>query len=336
MEFRKYNSIENAYQKGILEQIIIHGFEKGTYIVQEKVHGANFSFFTDGKTIKIAKRTDFIQEREEFYNAQKILKNYQEKIIMLFEKVKEHYPEITHIVVYGELFGGSYKHPDVKTIPHAIKVQKGIEYCPDNEFYAFDIKLDNNKLVDVEIANEFFESLGFLYAKTLFKGSLKEALAYPNTFNSTIPEYFGLPSLTDNIAEGVVIKPIVAKHFGNEARVILKNKNEKWSEKSKTKNRTTVSKTVVFTPSAQAVWDELESYITTNRLYNVLSKIGEFHPKITGQLVGLFAKDVLNEFMKDQKESFLDLEKETQKAITKQLNKAVIKIIKEEFMTLKV
>lgn len=336
MEFRKYNSIENAYQKGFLEQIIIHGFEKETYMVQEKVHGANFSFFTDGKTIKIAKRTDFIQEGEVFYNAQKILKDKRDKIIMLFEKVKEHYPEITHIVVYGELFGGSYKHPEVKSIPDAIKVQKGIEYCPNNEFYAFDIKLDNNEFVDVETANEFFESIGVLYAKTLFKGSLKEALAYPNIFNSTIPEYFGLPPLTDNVAEGVIIKPMVAKCFGNGVRVILKNKNEKWTEKSKAKSKGNVSKTVVFTPAAQAVWDELDRYVTTNRLYNVLSKIGEFHPKITGQLVGLFAKDVLNEFLKEQEESFLTLEKETQKAITKQLNKAVINMIKEEFMTLKV
>lgn len=28
MEFRKYNSIENTYQKQVLEQIIMHGFEK--------------------------------------------------------------------------------------------------------------------------------------------------------------------------------------------------------------------------------------------------------------------------------------------------------------------
>ncbi len=66
MEFKKYNSIENAYQKVVLEQIIIHGFEKETYVVQEKVHGANFSFFTDGKEVKIAKRTDFIEENEMF------------------------------------------------------------------------------------------------------------------------------------------------------------------------------------------------------------------------------------------------------------------------------
>ncbi|RTZ48577.1 hypothetical protein EJ377_12530 (plasmid) [Chryseobacterium arthrosphaerae] len=35
-------------------------------MVQEKVHGANFSFFTDGKEIKIGKRTAFIEKDENF------------------------------------------------------------------------------------------------------------------------------------------------------------------------------------------------------------------------------------------------------------------------------
>ncbi len=44
MNFRKYNSIENSYQSSFIEKIIQNGFENETYVVQEKVHGANLSF----------------------------------------------------------------------------------------------------------------------------------------------------------------------------------------------------------------------------------------------------------------------------------------------------
>lgn len=336
MEFKKYNSIENAYQKEVLEQIIIHGFEKETYIVQEKVHGANFSFFTDGKVVKIAKRTDFIHENETFYNAQKVAEKYHDKVLQLFEKVKEQFEAIETLVIYGELFGGHYNHKDVVPIKEAIKVQKGIDYIPDNDFYAFDIKLNGTHYLDVTTANTFFEAMNFFYAITLFEGTLEEALKFPNEFHSKIPDWLGLPALEDNITEGVIIRPAQVKYFGNGSRVILKNKNEKWSEKTKVKKDKTAHKEVVFTDNAQAVWEEIQTYITTNRLYNVLSKEGEFTPKMMGKITGLFAQDILTDFMKEQAESFNTLEKEEQKGITKRLNNAIIKMIKEEFMTLKV
>jgi Rnl2 family RNA ligase len=336
MEFKKYNSIENAYQKGVLEQIIIHGFDKETYVVQEKVHGANFSFFTDGKVVKIAKRTDFVQENETFYNAQKVAEKYHDKVLQLFEKVKEQFADIETLVVYGELFGGHYNHEDVVPIKDAIKVQKGIDYNPDNDFYAFDIKLNGTHYLNVATATTFFEAIDFFYAKTLFEGTLEEALKYPNTFNSKIPEWLGLPDLVGNITEGVIIRPAEVKYFGNGSRVILKNKNEKWSEKTRVKKDKTAHKEPVFTVNAQRVWEEIQAYITTNRLYNVLSKEGEFQPKMMGKVTGLFAQDILTDFMKEQAESFNTLEKEEQKGITKRLNNTIIKMIKEEFMTLKV
>ena len=67
-----------------------------------------------------------------------------------------------------------------------------------------------------------------------------------------------------------------------------------------------------------------------------MSKEGEFTPKMMGKVTGLFAQDILNDFMKEQTESFNTLEKEEQKGITIRLNNVIIKMIKEEFMTLKV
>ncbi|WP_431611918.1 RNA ligase family protein [Chryseobacterium sp. 'Rf worker isolate 10'] len=338
MIFKTYNAIENAYQARVIEQIRMQGFGDEVFIVQEKVHGANFSFFTDGKEIKIAKRTAFIEKDEKFFNAHQILERYRKNVIEVFQKVKTIHPDVETVVIYGELFGGGFKHKDVEPVKDAVKVQKGIEYAPYNEFYAFDIKLNGITYLDTEVVNKFFDETGFFYAKILFQGTLEDALKFPNVFNSKIPAWLGLPELENNMCEGTIVKTLKTKYFGNSARIILKNKNEKWVEKSKMvkKEAKAVQKQVCFSEKAQEIWDEIQKYATANRLNNVVSKIGEFEPKMIGKVIGLFSQDILEDFQKDFPAAFTAIEKEEQKRINKKLNSLVIDFIKEELMTLKV
>ncbi|MBD3904895.1 RNA ligase, Rnl2 family [Chryseobacterium sp. Ch-15] len=337
MIFKTYNSIENAYQTRTIDQIRMQGFGDEVFIVQEKVHGANFSFFTDGKEIKIAKRTAFIEKDEKFYNAHQMLERYRKNVIDLFEKVKNIHPNLETVVIYGELFGGGYKHKEVEPVKDAIKVQKGIEYAPHNEFYAFDIKLNGTTYLDTDFVNQIFEETGFFYAKILFQGTLEEALKFQNDFDSKIPAWLGLPEIENNMCEGTIVKTLKTKYFGNGSRVILKNKNEKWTEKSKmVRKERPAQKEVRFSENAQNIWDEIQKYATINRLNNVVSKIGEFEPKMIGRVIGLFAQDILEDFEKDFPKVFETIEKEEQKRINKKLNSLVIDIVKEELMTVKV
>nr|WP_314494407.1 RNA ligase, Rnl2 family [uncultured Chryseobacterium sp.] len=337
MIFKTYNSIENAYQTRVIDQIKLQGFGDEVFIVQEKVHGANFSFFTEGKEIKIAKRTDFIEKDEKFYNAHKILERYRKNVIDVFEKVKAIYPDLETVVIYGELFGGGYKHKEVEPVKDAIKVQKGVEYAPYNEFYAFDIKLNGTTYLDTDFVNQIFDEAGFFYAKILFQGTLEEALKFPNDFDSKIPAWLGLPAIENNRCEGTIVKTLKTKYFGNGSRVILKNKNEKWTEKSKmVRKDRSIQKEVRFSENAQNIWEEIQKYATANRLANVVSKIGEFDPKMIGKIIGLFSRDILEDFENDFPNTFTTVEKEEQKRINKKLNSLVIDIIKEELMTVKV
>lgn len=336
MIFKTYNSIENAYQARVIDQIRLQGFGDEIFIVQEKVHGANFSFFTNGKEIKIAKRTAFIEKDEKFYNAHQILERYQKNVITVFEKVKTIYPDTETVVIYGELFGGSYKHKEVEPVKDAIKVQKGVEYAPQNEFYAFDIKLNGTTYLDTDLINQIFRETGFFYAKTLFQGTLDEALNFSNDFDSKIPTWLGLPEIENNMCEGTIIKTLKTKYFGNGSRVILKNKNEKWTEKSKmVRKDRPVQKEVHFSEKAQNIWEEIQKYATANRLNNVVSKIGEFDSKMIGKVIGLFSQDILKDFEKDFPDVFETIEKEEHKRINKKLNSLVIDVIKEELMTIK-
>lgn len=338
MIFKTYNAIENAYQARVIEQIRMQGFGDEVFIVQEKVHGANFSFFTDGKEIKIAKRTAFIEKDEKFFNAHQVLERYRNNVIEVFQKVKTIHPDVETVVIYGELFGGGYQHKEVESVKDAVKVQKGIEYAPHNEFYAFDIKLNGITYLDTDVVNQIFEETGFFYARILFQGTLEDALRFPNVFNSYIPAWLGLPELENNRCEGTIVKTLKTKYFGNGARIILKNKNEKWVEKAKMvkKQAKTVQKQVHFSEKALEIWEEIQKYATANRLNNVVSKIGEFEPKMIGKVIGLFAQDILEDFQKDFPAAFATIEKEEQKRINKKLNSLVIDFIKEELMTLKV
>ena len=99
MIFKTYNSIENACQTRVIDQIKMQGFGDEVFIVQEKVHGANFSFFTDGKEIKIGKRTAFIEKDEKFFNAHQILERYRKKVIEVFGRVKTMYPDVKTVVI---------------------------------------------------------------------------------------------------------------------------------------------------------------------------------------------------------------------------------------------
>ena len=69
MNFKKYNSIENAYRKEFLERVAMATIHSNDFVVQEKVHGANFSLITDGVSVLTAKRTTILQDQDNFYIA---------------------------------------------------------------------------------------------------------------------------------------------------------------------------------------------------------------------------------------------------------------------------
>ena len=104
MQFKKYNSIENSFQEDFIKSIIDQGYENIEYVVQEKVHGANLSFITDGKAIISAKRTELISEGEAFFNSKTVQEKYSEKLLSLFNDLSSLY-NCKAINVFGELFG---------------------------------------------------------------------------------------------------------------------------------------------------------------------------------------------------------------------------------------
>lgn len=336
MIFKKYNSIENSHQDDFLKAIREQGFGNQEYIVQEKVHGANLSFVTDGQQLLSAKRTEPILDGEDFFNSKIVSEKYKDKILALFLDLSNQFHAKT-ITVFGELFGGGYPHPDIPKTDHAKLVQRGIYYCPSNDFYAFDILINHDHYLDTQTANQLFDKHGFIYAETLFRGSLSDCLAYPNAFKTTIPGVFNLPELEGNICEGVVIRPLQPTFLRNGARVMIKNKNEKWAENNNYIDHTILKELLriegeALSEEANFLCEEVFKQITNNRLNNLISKIGEVDPsKDFGKVLGLYNKDVLTELLKRYPEKYNSLEKQEAKAVNKFLNKYAAALINDYF-----
>jgi Rnl2 family RNA ligase len=115
---------------------------------------------------------------------------------------------------------------------------------------------------------------------------------------------------------------------------LLKNKNSRFAEKKSVKKR---QPSLFVEPTYSEALNNLltitEAYITENRLNNVISKIGEISiPKDTGKLIGLFSKDVLDDFLKEHESEYALLEKSEQKILNKHINKQTTALIKRELM----
>jgi len=320
MDFKKYNSIDNSYRNKTVSKIQME-FGNHVFIVQEKIHGANFSICYDGKEFKYASRNDFLEDDNNFNNYKKIKDDLESAISTLFQA-----QDFEEIRIYGELFGGSYPHPDVPKV-NTSKIQKGVFYHPDVKFRAFDMYI-NGKLANMGLFVILCREFKIPFIPVLYRGSLEDCLKFPNDKESEIHQLYKLPKIEDNIMEGVVIKTVDPCYFGNGSRAILKNKNEKFTEKA--------AKGVNSTPEEQLsetgekLKDELLSLVTENRLRNVLSKIDqEITMKSFGMLMGLMNKDAKEEFNKDFAVQFEELGKSENKRINRNFSDLIASLIRK-------
>lgn len=334
--FKKFSSIENSYRTKFLNKVIEEGHGDKEYIVQEKVHGANFSFVVNSESVQMAKRSGIIAEDEVFFNANAVYDKYVDKVRRVFDTLvataNEYGKSVENVQIFGEIYGGKYEHPDVG-VKSTGSIQKEIQYSTEQDFIAFDIMVDG-RFLSVEATEIYCERSNIPYSKVLFRGSLEEALKYPNTYLTTIPAMHGLPDIEGNFCEGNIIRPIDNNlYLWNNTRLIIKNKNEKFAEKSGQKKPKTTKMPERIPEELIPYIDKAEQYITENRLKNVLSKLGEVKQGDFGKLVGLLSQDIIQDFLKDE-ESFTELGKQARGMVTKQISKSAALLVRNNFVNI--
>lgn len=298
MNFEKYRSIENSYRQAFIDKIVNEGKGGGLWVAHEKIHGSNFSIWYDGNEVRFASRSSFIGENASFYGFQKHIENMKQFIKNIWTMVNGsvEYGNVQSITVFGELFGGSYNHPDVPR-QQSSSVQKGVYYSPGLEFMAFDMMVDG-KYIPVSEATQYVTAAGFFrFVPQLFAGTLEQCLQYPNDFDTTIPSVLGLPAISGNTCEGTVIRPNDNRELFGGDRIILKNKNEKFKEKAEAPATPKVAE-----PVSEALLNfltQVSAYVNDARAANVVSKIGEVTMKDFAKVHRGLMEDAREAYQKD-------------------------------------
>lgn len=310
--FKKYSEIENSYRQKYIDDIIQQGQSGGSWCVTTKIHGSNFSFiftYENGEvSVNCAKRTSILKEGESFFNYDKLFVKFKEQIRKNSDMMKE-YAEINElkmfqVTIFGELFGGTYPHEVVPRL-NVGSVQKEVYYSNDIEFLAFDVFILEKSKEDEVVSrwlspkeyDPLLSTLGWPMIPILFIGSFEDCLKYDNLFEDKIHELYGMPPIENNWCEGVVIKPLMeVKRFTNGDRIIIKNKNDKFSEKKKVKPQKVK---VEVSEEDIKQRDIISEYINDNRLRSVISKLGKVENTDFSKLQKLLIEDVREEFFKD-------------------------------------
>lgn len=298
--FEKYSSLENHYNGKFIEKIRNAGFDvTEPWVAREKIHGTNFSIIIERDCVTCAKRTGPILAGEDFFGYEIVLKKYNDSIKAVQHTIKEG----SSMQIFGEFAGGG--------------IQKGVDYG-EKDFYVFDILVKTvegtNQFVDDYMMEQICNTFGFKLAPLLGRGKFDDLIQLPNMLDVVVNDYNelaaneGIPVANkqvwkavvaeDNIAEGYVLKPCYPKFFPNGARVAIKCKNSKFSEKAKSDKP--IKAKAVLTDVDKVALSTLAAYATLNRVNNVISKIGQVGPKDFGKVMGLTVQDILEEAAREE------------------------------------
>lgn len=278
MEFKRFTKLVNTYDEKAVSMVRLLGFSDEDWVVTEKLDGANFSFWYDGESFKVASRNQFVDGG--FFNCQQVIDLYKESVLATYSNlvIKGEIGVGDTLSIVGELVGeginGRVKY----------KTPEGLS----RGFYAFDLDVNG-------------EPKGYFYMAGSVQGlpcvpllkvcSFDEALAYTNTFKSTLT-----PDEVDvNHSEGVTLSPIKPRHFNSGSRVYLKSKSDMFKEKG-VKQRKEEQHLSDFDNKR---YNDILGYINNNRVLSVLSKYGEISTKDFGRILGLILEDVEEDFRQD-------------------------------------
>lgn len=278
MEFKKYNEIENSYRDKFINSFNYeHNLETINFVMLEKIHGSNVQFMIDKKSnITKCSKNQILGDDD----------NFQGGLIEAFNKLDFTYAKkycyvLEHeIRLFGELFGKG--------------IQRGIKYFDDKRILFFDAEVDGRMLP----FNEFVDLMRGLdlpivpiVAQNL---SLNECLSFDvETFKSIVNKDIE----GENIAEGVVIRPIDKEIYSHKKRLILKQKCSKMSEKERK------PKIIEKDPLVEEWKNKVSEYITENRMLNLFSKVGTIsEDNEIGKYMSAYISDVIEDFLKDYPE----------------------------------
>ena len=312
---KKYPSLTNHYQnKDINYFINAFGDEmkEVTWGIYEKIHGANFSIlFLDNEKPRWFSRNQEVTGSN-FYNCEELIEDFAyNKLKSLQDVVDVSKHQGYSLRLFGELYGPG--------------IQKGVDYGSERRIKFYDLMIQD-RLVPQRIFENFMVDAGlgkYLVPSFGRVPTFQDALEFDTRIDSQ------LSTKTDNIIEGIVIKPYEKVFVDHNGSVFyIKKKNEEFKEKQKVKKIKTETQ---YTEEVNKWREEFLAYINKNRAESVFSKEGEIMSfKEIGKYIPLIHKDALEDFNKDHADDFIvnDFTKSERKYIFNS-SKVIVELLKE-------
>jgi Rnl2 family RNA ligase len=194
----------------------------GPWVATEKIHGANFVIAADPERIWFGKRKDWLADDAAFFGWQLIAGE-----LAAHARAAADALAAPQVVLYGELFGGGYPHPEVAPVAGLSPVQTGVWYAPDLRWHVFDVLVardddDDGELLAFSDVEALAAGAGIATAPVVARGRHAELDRIVIAAPTVIPAALGLPPLAGNLREGIVLKPDRAGPAA--ARPIIKRK----------------------------------------------------------------------------------------------------------------
>ncbi|ROO87304.1 Rnl2 family RNA ligase [Actinocorallia herbida] len=202
----------------------------GAWVAEEKVHGAHLALVSDGRTVRAAGRRGPLDEERfaAFFGLARIWP------VLATAAAAAARTAGREVVLYGELAGGGYPHPEVAVVEEVGAVQTGVWYAPDLVWLAFDGAVRTPSglrwMSRAELAG-LASGTGLECVPLVARGARHELRELPVDFPTLVPGALGLPELPGNRAEGYVLKPDRPWSAGERGpRPVLKVKHPDFAE----------------------------------------------------------------------------------------------------------
>ncbi|GAA2738343.1 hypothetical protein GCM10010439_71980 [Actinocorallia aurantiaca] len=185
----------------------------GEWVAFEKVHGAQLVLGrgADG-AVRFGKRKAWLADEEPFFGWQVLRRRLTEAVREIASRIPR--AGERDLVVYTELHGGGYPHPDVPVLASAGPVQTGVWYGPELRVAAFAILLaapgeDDGELLAPSETELLVEGCPGIDAVPVVarRESHRRVAELPVSRTPAAPRRDGLPAIDGNVAEGLVLWP---------------------------------------------------------------------------------------------------------------------------------
>jgi Rnl2 family RNA ligase len=314
--FKKYPSLTNHYRTEDIHYWlgINPGLAQAKYVIQEKIHGANISFYICASEVVACSRNRRLPDDENFFGLPAVRELYTNEFAALQAYAEKHKSIVR---VYGEFFGG--------------QIQQGVDYGKEKRILFFDAKINNAWLT----AEEFSVFLGhdcslpYMSVPTL---AVVRTLENALEFNTELKSVLWQEAKDDNIMEGVVIKPLGLVQESKEGSLFyIKKKNDAFKQKVHRKK-----KPAKIDQSLLDLQEEFASYLTDMRLQGIFSKYGMiWKPQQIGEYIKYMMDDAMESFLADNPD-VKEMSKKTRKTIFRNAGKLIMPMLKEAMQNVNV